>query len=111
MLHIAEDLDADFVIFGTSTSDGKNLAVESRILRVNVVTGRTGASRTALLAPVRESGPLNSLMDLHVQLLWRHLSAHHHALSPNLADLCQAPPPLPLHPFSPCIRSPPGSEN
>src|SRR5260221_1038313 len=89
MLHIAEDLDADFVIFGTFTSDGKNLAVESRILRVNVVTGRTGASRTALLAPVRESGPLNSLMDLHVQLLWRLLSSNDPPHSRSLAEFSQ----------------------
>ncbi len=104
MLHIAEDLDADFVIFGTFTSDGKNLAVESRILRVNVVTGRTGASRTALLAPVRESGPLNSLMDLHVQLLWRLLSANDHAYSRNLAEFSKAQRPLRLDAFEHYIR-------
>src|SRR5260370_16500324 len=95
MLHIAEDLDADFVIFGTSTSDGKNLAVESRILRVNVVTGRTGASPTALLAPVRESGPLNSLVDLHIQLLCRPLSPHPPADFPAPAPFSQTPPSRP----------------
>jgi tetratricopeptide (TPR) repeat protein len=104
MLHIAEDLDVDFVIFGTFTSDGKNLAVESRILRVNVVTDRTGASRTALLAPVRENGSLNSLMDLHLQLLWRLLSANDHAYSRSLAEFSKAQRPLRLDAFEHYIR-------
>jgi tetratricopeptide (TPR) repeat protein len=104
MLHIAEDLDADFVIFGTFTSDGKNLAVESRILRVNVVTDRTGANSTALLAPVRESGPLNSLMDLHIQLLWRLLSANDHAYSRGLVEFSKAQRPLRLDAFEHYIR-------
>lgn len=104
MLHIAEDLDADFVIFGTFTSDGKNLAVESRILRVNVVTDRTGANPTALLAPVRENGPLDSLMDLHIQLLWRLLSANDHAYPLGLAEFSKAQRPLRLDAFEHYIR-------
>jgi tetratricopeptide (TPR) repeat protein len=104
MLHIAEDLDADFVIFGTFASDGKNLAVESRILRVNVVTARTGTKSTALLAPVRESGPLNSLMDLHIQLLWRLLSANDHAYSRSLAEFSKGQRPLRLDAFEHYIR-------
>src|SRR5271155_5741182 len=35
MLRIAQDLDADFVVFGRFTSDGQSLSVESQILRVN----------------------------------------------------------------------------
>jgi tetratricopeptide (TPR) repeat protein/TolB-like protein len=104
MLHIAEDLDADFVIFGTFTSDGKNLTVESRILRVNVVSDRTGANPTALLAPVRESGPLNSLIDLHLRLLWRLLSANDHTYPLSLAEFSKAQRPLPLDAFEHYIR-------
>jgi tetratricopeptide (TPR) repeat protein len=104
MLHIAEDLDADFVIFGTFTSDGKNLAVESRVLRVNLLTDRTGAHSTALLAPVRESGPLDSLMDLHIRLLWRLLSANDHAYSRSLAEFSKAQRPLRLDAFEHYIR-------
>src|ERR1700682_286180 len=37
MLHVAEDLDADFVVFGSFNFDGKNLTVDSRLLRVNSV--------------------------------------------------------------------------
>jgi len=104
MLHIAEDLDADFVIFGTFTSDGKNLTVESRILRVNVVSDRTGASPTALLAPVRESGSLNSLIDLHLRLLWRLLSANDHTYPLSLAEFSKAQRPLRLDAFEHYIR-------
>ena len=104
MLHIAEDLDADFVIFGTFTSDGKNLTVESRILRVSVVTDRTGANPTALLAPVRESGPLNSLIDLHLRLLWRLLSANDHTYPLSLAEFSKAQRPLRLDAFEHYIR-------
>src|SRR6202045_1063662 len=53
MLRIAQDLDADYVIFGTFTSDGTSLTVESRVLRVDP---------PALLAPIRQSAPLASLM-------------------------------------------------
>src|SRR5271165_5057027 len=35
MLHIAQELDADFVVYGNFTSDGKDLAVNARVLRVN----------------------------------------------------------------------------
>jgi tetratricopeptide (TPR) repeat protein len=104
MLHIAEDLDADFVIFGSFTSDGKNLTVEARILRVNVVTDRTGLNPTALLAPVRESGSLNSLMDLHIRLLWRLLSASDHAYPHSLAEFSKAQRPLRLDAFEHYIR-------
>ena len=64
MLHIAQDLDADFVVYGNFTSDGKSLTVNARVLRV---------SPTALLPVVHETGPLDSLMDLHTRLVWRLL--------------------------------------
>src|SRR6202158_2147113 len=66
MLRVAEDLDADFVVFGRFTANGTSLTIESRILKVNP---------TALLPPLRETGTLDSLMDLHTRLMWRMLSA------------------------------------
>src|SRR5712672_318266 len=60
MLRIAQDLDADFVIFGSFTSDGKSLTVEARILRTDPLT---------LLPAVRETGPLDSLMDLQSKIV------------------------------------------
>src|SRR5205807_1143071 len=35
MLHIGEDLDADFVVFGRFTASGNSLTIESRILKVS----------------------------------------------------------------------------
>src|SRR6202030_3966574 len=55
MLRIAQDLDADYVIFGSFGSDGTSLTIDARTLRVDP---------PALLTPVHDSGPLNSLMDL-----------------------------------------------
>jgi tetratricopeptide (TPR) repeat protein len=104
MLHIADDLDADFVIFGSFASDGQNLTVESRILRVNVMSDHTATNAKALLAPARESGPLNSLMDLHLRLVWRLISANDPSYRLNLAEFSKAQRPLRLDAFEHYIR-------
>ena len=65
MLHIAQEMDADYVVFGNFGSDGTSLTVNARVLRVNPV---------ALLPVVRETAPLNALMDLHTRLAWRLLT-------------------------------------
>ena len=80
MLHVAEDLDADFVVFGTFNYDGTNLTVDSRLLRVNPA---------ALLPPLHESGPLETVMDLHTRLMWRMLSADDHAYPLSLTEFSQ----------------------
>jgi len=90
MLRIAQNLDADFVVFGRFTSDGQSLSVESQILRVNPAR---------LLAAVRETGPLDSLMDLHLRLLWRLLSANDHTYSRSLEEFSKAQRPLRLDAF------------
>jgi tetratricopeptide (TPR) repeat protein len=90
MLRIAQELDADFVIFGSFTSDGKELTVESRILRV---------SPTALLPQLRESGSLDSLMDLHMRLLWRLLTANDRTYPRSLNEFSKAQRPLRLDAF------------
>ena len=90
MLRAAEDLDADFVIFGKFTANGKSLTVESRILRVNPTT---------LLPPLHETGALDALMDLHLRMLWRMLAAGdpHYPLS--LAEFTKRQRPLRLDAF------------
>jgi tetratricopeptide (TPR) repeat protein/TolB-like protein len=67
MLRIAQDLDADFVIFGTFASDGTSLNVDAHVLRIDP---------PALLPAVHETGGLNSLMDLQSHVVWRALSAN-----------------------------------
>ncbi|HMD06846.1 MAG TPA: tetratricopeptide repeat protein [Candidatus Acidoferrum sp.] len=95
MLRIAQSMDADFVIFGRFTSDGQTLMVEAQILRV---------SPTRLLPAIRETGPLDSLMDMHVRLLWRLLSANDHAYPRTLEEFSKAQRPLRLDAFEHYVR-------
>jgi tetratricopeptide (TPR) repeat protein len=95
MLRIAQNMDADYVILGRFTSDGQSLMVESQILRV---------SPTRLLPAIRETGSLDSLMDLHVRLLWRMLSANDHVYSRSLEEFSRTLRPLRLDAFEHYVR-------
>jgi tetratricopeptide (TPR) repeat protein len=95
MLRIAQNMDADYVVFGRFTSDGQALMVEAQILRV---------SPTRLLPAIRETGPLDSLMDLHVRLLWRLLSANDHAYPRTLEEFSKAQRPVRLDAFEHYVR-------
>lgn len=95
MLRIAQNLDADFVVLGRFTSDGQTLAVEAQILRVNP---------TRLLPAVKESGALASLMDVHLRLLWRLLTANEHAYTKSLDEFTKAQRPLRLDAFEHYVR-------
>jgi tetratricopeptide (TPR) repeat protein len=95
MLRIAQSMDADYVVFGRFTSDGQSLTVESQVLRVGP---------TRLLPAIRETGPLDSLMDLHVRLLWRLLSANDHAYPRSLEVFSKAQRPLRLDAFEHYVR-------
>jgi tetratricopeptide (TPR) repeat protein/TolB-like protein len=95
MLHIAEELDADYVVFGSFTSDGQNLTVDARLLRVSPV---------ALLPEVRESGPLASLMELHTKLVWRLLGTSDPSFPLSLSDFSRLQRPLSLSAFEQYIR-------
>ncbi len=50
MLHVAEDLDADFVVFGRFLAKGTSLTIESQVLKVNPAR---------LLPALRETGTLD----------------------------------------------------
>ena len=65
MLHIAEELDADYIVFGEYSSDGTSLTVRARILRTSPVN---------LFPVATETGPLTSLMELHMKVVWRLLT-------------------------------------
>src|SRR3984893_4175722 len=95
MLHVAEDLDADFVVFGSFTYDGRNLTIDSRLLRVNPA---------ALLPPLHESGPLETVMDLHTRLIWRMLSENDHAYPLSLTEFSQMHKAVRLDAFEHYIR-------
>ncbi len=66
MLKIAEEMDADYIVFGHYTLEGKTLALSARVLRI---------SPTNLSPPIEEAGPLEDLMDTHGRLAWRVLSS------------------------------------
>src|ERR1700730_17207293 len=77
MLHIGEDLDADFVVIGKFTVNGTSLTIESRILKVRPAR---------LLRALRETGTLDPLMDLRSRLVWRMLSASDRNYALKLAE-------------------------
>jgi tetratricopeptide (TPR) repeat protein/TolB-like protein len=95
MLRIAADLDADFVVFGKFHSDDKALTVETRVLRV---------SPTKLSAPIRESGQLEALMELHTRLVWKLLAANDRGFPLNVAEFSRLQRPLRLDAFEHYIR-------
>ena len=95
MLRIAQNMDADYIVFGRFTSDGQSLMVESQILRV---------SPTRLLPAIRETGRLDLLMDLHVRLLCRLLSANDHAYPRSLEAFSRTQRPLRLDAFEHYVR-------
>jgi tetratricopeptide (TPR) repeat protein len=90
MLHVAEDLDADFVVIGSFNYDGKNLKIDSRLLRVNPAS---------LLPPLHESGPLETVMDLHTRLMWRMLTENDKAYPLSLTEFGQMHKPIRLDAF------------
>jgi predicted Zn-dependent protease/TolB-like protein len=95
MLRAAEDLDADFVIFGKFSASGTSLTIEARILRVNP---------TRLLPPIRETATLDGLMALHLRVLWRVLSAADPRYPLSLAEFSKRQRYLRLDAFEHYIR-------
>jgi len=95
MLRVAQDLDADYVVFGSFTSDGKTLTIDSRVLR---------ADPLALLPSVHETGPLDSLMEMQSKVVWRLLSESNKGYRPTLAEFSKLQRPLRLDAFEHYIR-------
>ncbi len=95
MLHLAQEMDADFVVYGNFTSDGKTLTVNARVLRV---------SPAALLPVVQESGTLESFMDLHTRLAWRLVKSCDSRFPLSLPEFTYRQRPLQLAAFEQYIR-------
>ena len=95
MLRIGADLDADFAVFGKFSSDGKSLTIEARALRVNP---------TRLSETVRESGALDSLMELNAKVVWKLLAANDKGFPINLAEFSRLQRSLRLDAFEHYIR-------
>jgi tetratricopeptide (TPR) repeat protein/TolB-like protein len=95
MLHIAQELDADYVVFGNFTADDKDLTVNIRLLHVSPVS---------LLPVISERGPLPSLMDLHLKLIWRMLGTCDRNYPLKLPDFSKLQRPLGLGAFEQYVR-------
>jgi Tfp pilus assembly protein PilF len=95
MVHIAEELDADFIVFGSFSSDGTNLCLRARILRTSPVN---------LFPAVTETGPLTSLMELHTKVVWRLLSEVDHGYPLSLTEFARLQRPNSLAAFEQYIR-------
>jgi len=95
MLHVAQEMDADYVVFGNFASDGTSLTVNARVMRVNPV---------ALLPVAHESGRLESLMELHTRLVWRLSTTTDRTFPLSLAEFSKLQRPLQLGAFEQYIR-------
>lgn len=95
MLRIAQDLDADFVIFGSFSSDGKSLTVDARVLRIEPA---------ALLPAIHESAPLAALMDLQTKVVWELLTSNDRSYTRTLGEFAKAQQALRLDAFEHYIR-------
>jgi Flp pilus assembly protein TadD/TolB-like protein len=62
MLKIAEETDADYLVFGSYTSDSKTLMVSVRVLRMEPL---------GLSPPLVESGPMEEVLDIHARMAWQ----------------------------------------
>lgn len=95
MLHVAQEMDADYAVFGSFASDGKTLTVNARLMRINPA---------ALLPAVTEHGPLDSLMELHTRISWRLLTATDHGYPLSLVEFSKLQRSLSLAAFEQYIR-------
>ena len=102
MLRVAEDLDADFVLFGSFTSDGSTLQVECKVLRTHPAS---------LLPAWRESGSLDSVVELQTRLVWRMLSGSDTAYPLSLVEFGKAQRALRLDAFEHYVRGLIGAED
>jgi tetratricopeptide (TPR) repeat protein len=95
MLHLAQEMDADYIVFGNFTSDGKTLTVNARVLRVGAVS---------LLPAVQETGPLETLIDLQSKVIWRLLTTNDKNYYLSFSEFTKLQRPLQLNAFEQYVR-------
>lgn len=64
---VAQTLGADWAVVGSFTVTGRDISASAQLLDV---------ANLKLYAPLQESGPLSSLMDVGSRLVWRLLAGH-----------------------------------
>ncbi len=95
MLHVAQEMDADYAVFGSFAADGKTLTVNARLMRINPA---------ALLPVIAERGPLDSLMELHTRITWHLLTATDHNYPLSMLEFSKTQRPLSLAAFEQYVR-------
>ena len=95
MLHVAQELDADYIVFGNFSSDSKSLTITARVMHVDPV---------GLLPVVRETAPLETLMELQSKVIWKLLSTNNHNYYLSLSEFSKRQRPLRLDAFEQYIR-------
>jgi tetratricopeptide (TPR) repeat protein/TolB-like protein len=95
MLHVAQEMDADYAVFGSFASDGKTLTVNARLMRINPA---------ALLPAATERGTLDLLMELHTRITWHLLTSTDHNYPLSLVEFSKLQRPLTLAAFEQYIR-------
>src|SRR6202035_5430756 len=88
-------LGAAYVICGSFHYDGTSLTVESHLLRVDP---------PALIAPVSETGPLTTLMDMQAKVVWHTLVANDKSYPLALPEFSKSLRPLRLDAFEHFVR-------
>lgn len=95
MLRLAEELDVDYIVFGSFTVKGKELTIEGHILRVNP---------PALLPVVQESGPVEGMQEIEKRMVWKLLRAADPGMRQSLEEFARLQAPLRLDAFEHYVR-------
>jgi tetratricopeptide (TPR) repeat protein len=95
MLHIGQEMDVDYIVFGNYTSDGKTITINARLLRINPV---------GLLPVIEQSDALTSLMELQTKLTWRLLGTCNHGYPLSFSEFSRLQQSLSLAAFEQYIR-------
>jgi Tfp pilus assembly protein PilF/TolB-like protein len=93
--HIAEQMDADFVVLGTYTFDGKIFSAQAQLLDMK---------KLHLYSPVTSSGPLTNLIDLQTSLAWELLQQMPVHPPTTRDQFLKASPPIRLDAFENYVR-------
>jgi len=92
---VAEQMDADYVVMGTYTYDGKTFSAKAQLLDMK---------KLHLSPPVDSSGPLASLIDLQTALAWQLLQQLPTRPTMTREQFMAAFPPIRLNAFENYIR-------
>lgn len=95
MIRIAEELDADYLVFGNYNFDGKAFSCNGYVLDMK---------RMRLLPPFQESGPLVNVVDVQTALAWDVLRSVDPLLAVSRQQFVQSAPPVRLDAFESFIR-------